>query len=566
MILKKSLPHQGAFLQAPYLYPEIRFFFDICGYGAGKTSCLADAILYAVLTLSGKRDKEGKFPKIGVCGISLTFLKKTLSGSLVQVLANTKSSYKYNKADNIISVAGVEIFLIPIADEETIFGYDLNCVAQGSLITTKRGLVPIEEVVVGDLVLTRKGFRRVNKTMDKGVREVINLSYEQDDVWLTPDHPVYDPLTDSFIDAKDITNGLTLSPTPTDVKISNEVRQSRVYDLSVEEEHEFFANGLLVHNCIFVDELDELPITTCIGVVKALNDRCRQNIPDCRPPFIAFTTTSQGLKGTYQTVMNFRKAGIGYVIVRGRTRDNIHLLKEYVDSMYAMYNDKERECLLEGKFISIDSGLVFPDYNPAKNFLTGVDYYNNIPEDTTVYIGQDFNLGWNKAVACIVKDRNIVVIKTYSFGDAREAPAVFRYDFPTQKIVWIPDMTYKEHFGDFARELRSYNIRIVRRSSNPNIVSRNFAINKLFFSSRMFLCEFTKELSTALVLHQKDKKTGLPAKGQGEKSPDHMTDALSYVVTYLLGWRRELADVYAVTIGRANKKLKELEEDEEDVV
>ena len=45
---------------------------------AGKTSCLGDSILKAVDYFQGKKDKEGKNPKIGVCGITLTFLQKTL--------------------------------------------------------------------------------------------------------------------------------------------------------------------------------------------------------------------------------------------------------------------------------------------------------------------------------------------------------------------------------------------------------------------------------------------------------------------------------------------------------
>lgn len=764
MIIKKELPHQGAFLQAPYVFPEIRFFFEICGYAAGKTSSLGDAIMYAVKYFQGKKDKEGKNPKIAVCGITLTFLQKTLTGAIEQVLRNTKSTYKFDKKSNIIYIGNVELLLLPIEDESTIFGYDVACA--------------------------------------------------------------------------------------------------------------------------FVDELDELPTHTCIAVVKALNDRCRQAIIDePRSPFLAFTTTSQGLKGTYQTIMNFRKIGMSYMIIRGRTRDNIYLQKEYVDAMYKMYNEKETKCLLEGEFISIDSGLVFPDYNPAFNKLN-IDLYNNLEPSETVYIGQDFNCvegnegiftdtgiipirdivigtrvltrkgyrkvltkknngsrivvrcgkvwttldhvfitpkgdeerwklsnyyylkkqhrskfhavktlkakeqqllsyikdiygdhikehgilssrakaatngciekymktllvkylsewlftikteclitvlkvlsllrekntsknmkqgkeygdigqkvsskkkglfaeyvvkhlqeisrrlkyaeknvfllgkesedmqqeqfleqraesvfgkrggrtvqillnpfrkfadavvlsskenlnlftafsalksvkeltdgrilygverevfdievedvheffvdgvlvhncGFNKAVASVVRNKCIYVIKTYSFGDAREAPEVFRYDFPEQKIIWIPDMTYKDHFGDFARELKSWQIKIAYRKCNPNIVSRNFAMNKMFYARRLFVCDMAEALDNALLIHQKDPKTGLPMKGQGEAAPDHLTDALAYVVAYLIGWKRELKDVYDVTMGRALKKHKEIGddyEDDEDVV
>jgi len=442
MIVKKCLPHQAAFLQAPYIFKDIRFFFDICGYAAGKTSCLGDSILKAVDYFQGKKDKEGKNPKIGVCGITLTFLQKTLTGSLEQTLRNTKSAYRFDKKTNIIYIGNVELHLTPIENEGEIFGFD----------------------------------------------------------WCA----------------------------------------------------------------CFVDELDELPTHTCIAVVKALNDRCRQALKDeTRSPFLAFTTTSQGLKGTYQTIMNFRKIGMSYMIVRGRTRDNIYLQKEYVEAMYKMYNEKETKCLLEGEFISIDSGLVFPDYNPAFNKLN-IDMYDNIEETETVYIGQDFNRGFNKAVACVVRNKNVYVIKTYSFEDVRSAPEVFRYDFPYNSIIWVPDMTYKDHFGDFARELKAYKIRIAYRKCNPNIVSRNFAINKMFYARRLFLCDFASDLDNALLTHQKDPKTGLPMKGQGESAPDHLTDSLAYVVAHLIGWRRELKDVYDVTMGRALKRHKEIGNEYED--
>lgn len=575
MIIKKELPHQGAFLQAPYVFPEIRFFFEICGYAAGKTSSLGDAIMSSVAYFMGKKDKEGKNPKIGVCGITLTFLQKTLSGALEQMLRNSKSSYKYDKKANIIYIGNVELHLTPIENEGDIFGFDW-CVKSDQLVTTLRGEVPIKDVVVGDYALTRKGYKKVLNVWNKGIKEVVETRTKNGNaVWTTNEHKIFS-VQNGWQKQKDLTSTdllVTLEKCYTTSRIEKSTGKkhlAEVYDIEVEDAHEFFAGGILVHNCAcFVDELDELPTHTCIAVVKALNDRCRQSIVgETRSPFLAFTTTSQGLKGTYQTIMNFRKIGMSYMIIRGRTRDNIYLQKEYVEAMYKMYNEKETKCLLEGEFISIDSGLVFPDYNPAYNKLD-IDLYNNLEPSETVYIGADFNTGFNKAVACIVKNKCIYVIKTYSFGDAREAPEVYRYDFPEQKIIWIPDMTYKEHFGDFAKELKMYNIRIAYRRCNPNIVSRNFAINKLLYARRLFLCDFASALDNALLIHQKDPKTGLPMKGQGENAPDHLTDALAYVVAHLIGWKRELKDVYDVTMGRVLKRHKEIgntEEDDEDAL
>ena len=301
--------------------------------------------------------------------------------------------------------------------------------------------------------------------------------------------------------------------------------------------------------CAYVDELDELDTQTAMAVVKSINDRCRQQIEGFRTPFMCYTTSSQGLKGTYQTIMHFKKNGIGYVLMRARTKDNIYLPKDYVENMYSIYNEKETACLLDGDFVSIDSGLVFPDYNPEKNKLD-VDLYEHCRDSkVTIYIGQDFNGFGNNAVAFAILSGAIVAIKDYEFPDIRRAPEVFRYDFPENEIVWIPDMTYKEHFIEFKKELRLFNIKIAYRSCNPLVGDRNFACNKLFVAEHLFICPMCKGLETTLMTWQKDPRTGTPSKG-GKGAPDHKGDCLGYVVHYLLSWKRELKPLYAVTLER----------------
>ena len=331
-------------------------------------------------------------------------------------------------------------------------------------------------------------------------------------------------------------------------KAHNIITVGNVEWLLIPDEDEANIYGFSCVSC-YVDELDELDTQTAMAVVKSINDRCRQQVDGFRTPFICFTTSSQGLKGTYQTIMHFKKSGIGYVHLRARTRDNIYLPKDYVEAMYSIYNEKETACLLDGVFVSIDSGLVFPDYDPEKNKLD-VDLYEHCRDSkVTIYIGQDFNGFGNNAVAFAILSGAIVAIKDYEFPDIRRAPEVFRYDFPENEIVWIPDMTYKEHFIEFKKELRLFNIKIAYRSCNPLVGDRNFACNKLFVAEHLFICPMCKGLENTLMTWQKDPKTGSPSKG-GKGAPDHKGDCLGYVVHYLLSWKRELKPLYAVTLER----------------
>lgn len=558
----KLLPHQAELVQAPYVYPEINFFFLVAGYASGKTSSLVYAIMQTIKLLLGKKDLEGHNPKMLIASKNLTFMKKTLTGLLEQNLKETNSEYSYDKAHNIITVGNVELLLIPDEDESSIYGFSCCCFKGGTLVTTDKGDKSIEEIKEGDLVLTRKGFKKVTHSWCSGEKDCISVNVEGSEIICTPDHRFIDAFNNE-IEVQDLTEEITLlkavkfrknkyqlRPAHLTAKTSSVVGRYTVYDIEVEDCHEFFANGVLVHNCAYVDELDELDTQTAMAVVKSINDRCRQQIDGFRTPFMTYTTSSQGLKGTYQTIMHFQKSGIGYVLMRARTKDNIFLPKDYVANMYSIYNEKEIACLLEGQFVSIDSGLIFPDYHKDKNMLD-TDLYDYVRDNSenTVYIGQDFNGFGNNAIAFAVINGCIVAIKDYEFPDIRRAPEVFRYDFPNNKIVWIPDMTYKEHFVEFKKELRVFNINIAYRSCNPLVGDRNFACNKLFIAERLFVCPMCKDTERTLMTWQKDPKTGLPMKG-GKGAPDHKGDCLGYVVHYLLSWCRELKPLYDVTLRR----------------
>lgn len=529
---------------------------------SGKTSALVYAIMQTIKLLLGKKDLEGHNPKMLIASKNLTFMKKTLTGLLEQNLKETNSEYNYDKAHNIITVGNVELLLIPDEDESSIYGFSCSCFRDGTKIMTLMGEKNIEDITEMDYVLTRKGFKKVKHAWCNGERDCIEVNVEGTKIICTPDHRFIDSFNNE-IEAQDLTEELTLlkavkfrkgkyqlRPAHLTAKTTSMVGRYAVYDIEVEDCHEFFANGVLVHNCAYVDELDELDTQTAMAVVKSINDRCRQQIDGFRTPFMAYTTSSQGLKGTYQTIMHFQKSGIGYVLMRARTKDNIFLPKDYVANMYSIYNEKEVACLLEGQFVSIDSGLIFPDYHKDKNLLD-TDLYDYVRDNSenTVYIGQDFNGFGNNAIAFAIINGCIVAIKDYEFPDIRRAPEVFRYDFPNNKIVWIPDMTYKEHFVEFKKELRVFNINIAYRSCNPLVGDRNFACNKLFIAERLFICPMCKDTERTLMTWQKDPKTGLPMKG-GKGAPDHKGDCLGYVVHYLLSWCRELKPLYDVTLRR----------------
>ena len=423
----KLIKHQGLILQSPYVHTETKFHFDVAGYGSGKTSGLVYALLYTISKLQGKKDAEGNHARVILASKNLTFLSKTSISNLEQVLRRTNTDYRYDKKNNIITVGTVDIFLIPLENPETIYGY--SCVAS------------------------------------------------------------------------------------------------------------------------FLDELSELPPDVCMEAIKAINERTRQTVKDFRNPFIISVSSSQGLDGQYMAMEHFKRNGISYVYIRGETKDNIYLKKSDIDNLYKIYNETERKVYLEGYFLSVKTSLVFSDYDPKRNMLA-VDLFDQLEPDDTVYIGQDFNSWGCAGVACVVKKGAIIVIKDYDIPDIRRAPEIFRYDFPTQKIVWIPDATATSFYTQFKKELWAKNIKVAYRKSNPLVQDRVFVINKLLYSERMFICPIAKSVEHSLLTHQFDAKTGHPMKG-GKGAPDHISDAMGYAVYHIMCWVKDLKDLYKVTLGRS---------------
>lgn len=69
-----------------------------------------------------------------------------------------------------------------------------HCFVGSTLITTRSGYVPIRNISVGDEVLTSRGYRRVSKVWDNGLKQTFNYSLQFDthsvNLTCTPEHKI----------------------------------------------------------------------------------------------------------------------------------------------------------------------------------------------------------------------------------------------------------------------------------------------------------------------------------------------------------------------------------------
>lgn len=175
-----------------------------------------------------------------------------ITKSRAEMIARTETIAAYNDAaDQRYADAEIEgVLWIAIGDKRT-------CFLAGTLVKTIDGERPIESIKEGDKVLTRFGYRRVVKTLSRPYcGEFTRLQLSDRSVVSTSNHPIW--TTKGWTQAGKIKPGCI-------VKLDNKSLAqvlsvenffvikpdyaSIVYNLTVEQYPEYYANGILVHNC-----------------------------------------------------------------------------------------------------------------------------------------------------------------------------------------------------------------------------------------------------------------------------------------------------------------------------
>ena len=81
--------------------------------------------------------------------------------------------------------------------------WGFSCLDGNTLITTSRGEVPLKEVKVGDMVLTRAGYRKVLLNQYKGIKPVFSITVNNEkNLIATADHRIY--TADGWKEVKDL--------------------------------------------------------------------------------------------------------------------------------------------------------------------------------------------------------------------------------------------------------------------------------------------------------------------------------------------------------------------------
>lgn len=283
-------------------------------------------------------------------------------------------------------------------------------------------------------------------------------------------------------------------------------------------------------NIFLCDEIDELNQQKVLEANKAIRERTRLMLPGGRIPYIMYFTTTQGFRGLYNVVQELKRTRQKYLLVRGLTKNNTSLAPSYYKSLYALYDENERMAYLEGRFVNLRAGRVYPEYDEEKCRIPA----DEVQPQETVYVGQDLNSGFSKAVALVKRGKRLVAVKAWSFQDIGQAPAKMRQTFPQNEILWFPDCSGKEILRGYKEEIIEYGIQCRIGSANPRIIDRVFYVNKMFRLGLLQIGEKDTRILTEALKTRQYAENGQPEKGKGEDAPDHICDALEYVIYRLV--------------------------------
>jgi hypothetical protein len=281
-----------------------------------------------------------------------------------------------------------------------------------------------------------------------------------------------------------------------------------------------------------VDELDTLPVDKARDVWNKIISRNRQKKPDGSVNSVAVATTPEGYRFVYERW--HKNPAAGYRMIKATTYSNARNLPDgYIDSLKASYPSNLLAAYLDGEFVNLTSGSVYPEFDRVKNAST-----ETIQPDDTLHVGMDFNVGKMAAVVCVLRGDDPHAVREHTgMLDTPSTIALLKVKYPNHKILVYPDASGNARKSNNASEsdlvlLKAAGFRVMVNSKNPAVKDRVLSANHMILAEgkrRLRVNpEGCPELCEALEKQAYDKH-GEPDKSAGL---DHIVDACTYLLVY----------------------------------
>jgi len=293
-----------------------------------------------------------------------------------------------------------------------------------------------------------------------------------------------------------------------------------------------------------IDELDTLKEEHALAAWRAVNARVRMKTRDGSPNTVSVGTTPEGFKLVYKLWEQNPKAG--FQLYRAPTSSNPFLPADYVAQLMTQYPPHLLQAYLEGLFVNLASGSVYPAFSRVLNYtdatVTTVQNHHGmlLGQPEALHIGMDFNKGNGAAAIAVIRDGlPLIVGEECKTRDTPEMIERLQTRFPGHHITVYPDASGRHGNSTNASEsdlslLRAAGFTVCTRNANPRVVDRVTSLNAMILNAegqRRLLVNTAACPEITLCLEQQVyDKAGAPDKSGGK---DHMNDAVGYLIHFL---------------------------------
>jgi len=285
-----------------------------------------------------------------------------------------------------------------------------------------------------------------------------------------------------------------------------------------------------------VDELDVMPLEKARTAWRKIIARMRYNVPGLRNG-IDVTTTPEGFKFVYQqwvaAVRDNPELGKMYGMVQASTYDNeANLPDDYIESLRQSYPPQLIDAYLNGKFVNLTSGAVYPNFDRRLNHTDAT-----AAPGEALHVGLDFNVLNMTAVISVIRDDwPVTVAELTKVRDTPEMAKLLneRYVSAGHAVTVYPDASGQNTSSKNASEsdlsiLKQNGLRISVNGTNPAVRDRVNAVNALILNAdgerRWKINTDACPVTTEAIEQQAYDRNGAPDKSTGH---DHPPDAVGY--------------------------------------
>lgn len=282
-----------------------------------------------------------------------------------------------------------------------------------------------------------------------------------------------------------------------------------------------------------IDELDTMKTEDARTAWQKILARNRQKKADGSKNTIAVGTTPEGFKFVYEKWKQSPPSD-EYELIKASTYSNARNLPEtYVDDLLADYPSNLISAYLDGEFVNLTSGSVYPEFDRVLNGCQ-----STINPGESLHIGMDFNVG--KMAGIVFVQRNGDPHAVDELINLLDTPAMIKainLRFPNHPIFIYPDASGDNRKSNNASQtdlalLRQANYVVLNNLANPAVKDRVLSFNIMIHSGGRRRFKVNADKCPALT--ESLEKQAYDDKGEPDKKSglDHTNDGAGYFMHY----------------------------------